>query len=228
MAEPHCPRCLSEVVERAGRAGRARGASLSIAYTYPFRCQSCLHRFRSMAWGQRCAARTRLRRRGAAAIARHAWTSRPRSGSKRASAPARARSLRRRHRPETDAALKLGQHVGLDLQPARDDPPIRVEVAVVRSVGSGRAGLQFVQVKDDDGARLKNISVRLRDSGPPPSVPPPARRATSHECARLPQVQESPGGPYPSERDDGAGAQPRLCAVQVPGLPASLPPAPVG
>jgi hypothetical protein len=168
MAEPHCPRCLSEDIERAGRAGRLERL-LSIAYIYPFRCQSCLHRFRSMAWGRRYVRTTRS---GSAERRRHSrhavdfWTTLWLEASQ---CPGRARDLSVAGIGlETDAALKLGQHVGLDLQPARDDPPIRVEVAVVRSVGSGRAGLQFVQVKDDDGARLKTFLAACATAAPPP------------------------------------------------------------
>lgn len=173
MAEPHCPRCRSEVIERAGRAGRL-DRLLSLAYVYPFRCQSCLHRFRLMVWGQRY---VRIKHTGASDRRQHSrhtvdfWTTLWLEQGQR---PGRARDLSAAGMSlETDAPLKPGQHLELDLQTAPGERPIRVEVAVVRSVQSGRVGLQFVQVKDDGDARLKKFLAGRHVVVPPSSAPTP-------------------------------------------------------
>jgi PilZ domain len=178
MAEPHCPRCKSEVVERAGRAGLLERL-LSVAYVYPFRCQSCLHRFRLMVWGQRY---VRTQRTGLAERRQHTrhtvdfWTT---LWLEKGGRPGRARDLSAAGMSlETDASLEPGQHLELDLQPAPDERPIRVEVAVVRSVQSGRVGLQFVQMKDDGDARLqKFLAGREAPAPPDPAPTSPARPA---------------------------------------------------
>ena len=171
MAEPHCPRCQSEVIERAGRAGLLERL-LSVAYVYPFRCQSCLHRFRAVVWGQRYVRTKRTPRAERRRHPRHPvdfWTTLWLKAGQR---PGRARDLSVAGMSlETDAPLEPGQHLELDLQPAPGEHPIRVEVAVVRSVQSGRVGLQFVRVKDDGAARLQKFLTARGTAAPPPPSP---------------------------------------------------------
>jgi hypothetical protein len=90
---------------------------------------------------------------------------------------------------ETDAPLEPGQHLELDLQLAPGERPIRVEVAVVRSVQSGRAGLQFVRVKDDGDARLQKFSLAAREATareaftpPPPRPAPPSAPSPKNDA----------------------------------------------
>jgi len=175
MAEPQCPRCHSVVIERASRAGLLERL-LSLVYVYPFRCQSCLHRFLSVVWGQRY---VRTRRSGSERRqhSRHTvdfWTT---LWLAKGAHPSRARDLSVGGISiETDAPLEPGQHLELDLQPSPGERPIRVEVAVVRSVQSGRVGLQFVQVKDDGDARLQKF-LAGRETGAP-AAPSPASPAS--------------------------------------------------
>jgi hypothetical protein len=49
MPQPVCPKCSSDYVERVSRIGSER--LISLFYIYPFRCQSCGHRFRLLQWG---------------------------------------------------------------------------------------------------------------------------------------------------------------------------------
>jgi hypothetical protein len=51
IASP-CPDCGSTLVHRSHRIGLSE-EMLSMAYVYPFRCQSCMHRFFSLQWGVR-------------------------------------------------------------------------------------------------------------------------------------------------------------------------------
>ena len=172
MAEPHCPRCQSVAIERAGRAGLLERL-LSVAYLYPFRCQSCLHRFRRMAWGQRYV-RTQRTGPDRRQHSRHTvdfWTT---LWLEKGGRPGRARDLSVAGMSiETDAPLEPGQHLELDLQPSRGERPIRVEVAVVRSVQSGRVGLQFVKVKDDGDARLQKFLAGREATASPASPASP-------------------------------------------------------
>lgn len=177
MAEPHCPRCQSVVIERAGRAGLLERL-LSIVYVYPFRCQSCLYRFRHVVWGQRYVRTTRSgpERRQHSRHTVNFWTT---LWLEKGGRPSRARDLSAAGMSiETDAPLEPGQHLELDLRPSPGERPIRVEVAVVRSVQSGRVGLQFVKVKDDGDARLQKF-LAGRETGilpaPAPASPVPPR-----------------------------------------------------
>ena len=174
MAEPHCPRCRSAVIDRASRATLLERL-LSVVYIYPFRCQSCLHRFRRMAWGQRY---VRTKRTGQSERRQHSrhtvdfWTTLWLESGQR---PVRTRNLSVGGMSlETDAPLRPGQHLELELQAAPDESPIRVEVAVVRSVQDGRVGLQFVRVKDDGDERLtKFLAGREATPPTPPALRPP-------------------------------------------------------
>jgi transposase-like protein len=49
MAQPVCPQCSSDYVERVSRIGLER--LITRFYIYPFRCQPCGHRFRLFQWG---------------------------------------------------------------------------------------------------------------------------------------------------------------------------------
>ena len=191
MAEPHCPRCQSEVVERAGRAGLLERL-LSVAYVYPFRCQSCLHRFRALAWRQRYVRIQRAPRVERRRHRRHPvdfWTTLWLEAGQQAG---RARDLSVAGMSlETDAPLEPGQHLELDIQVAPGERPIRVEVAVVRSVQSGRAGLQFVRVKDDGDARLQKFALAAREAAAREAFTPPSSRPAP-SSAPSPPATSSP------------------------------------
>lgn len=52
MAQLKCPKCSRQFVRRVARSGLAE-AVLSLIYIYPFKCQICSFRFRTMEWGVR-------------------------------------------------------------------------------------------------------------------------------------------------------------------------------
>src|SRR2546428_650569 len=56
-----CPRCARAVVRRCPRVGVVERL-LSLVYVYPYRCQLCTHRFRSLQWGVRYSRLTPERR----------------------------------------------------------------------------------------------------------------------------------------------------------------------
>jgi hypothetical protein len=151
MAEPHCPRCRGEETERVSRDGLFERLA-SIVYVYPFRCRACLRRFLSFRWGYRYVRVRKERRKHERRPVDLGTILRLEAGGQ----PGRVRDLSETGLAiETQADLQPGQHLELDLQPGPGDRPIRVEVAVVRTIGSGRVGLQFVGVKDEGQGRLR-------------------------------------------------------------------------
>lgn len=52
VASASCPACESTLARRAHRNGLTE-KMLSVLYVYPFRCQRCGHRFRTLQWGTR-------------------------------------------------------------------------------------------------------------------------------------------------------------------------------
>jgi PilZ domain len=153
MADPYCPRCRSEDVERVSREGWFERL-LSIVYVYPFRCRACLRRFLAFRWGQRYVRRRRERRRDERWPVDF-WTTLWLEAGGHAG---RVRDLSASGLAlETQAELPPGQHLELDLQPGPGERPIRVEVAVVRTIQSGRVGLQLVRVKDESDERLRKF-----------------------------------------------------------------------
>ena len=190
MAEPHCPRCR----ERGYRA-RAPGRPASSVWrasstSTRSAAASCLHGSGPSCWGQRY---VRIAKRAASRGRRHRWTSGPRSGSRRAGSPAERATSRRPASPRDRRPLQPGQHLELDLQPAPGERPIRVEVAVVRSVQSGRSDLQFVRVKDDGDARLRRF-LAGREARPRSRPEPPTRSREPMKRPPVPSARASQVG----------------------------------
>jgi hypothetical protein len=62
---------------------------------------------------------------------------------------------------ETDEPVTPGDTLQLQLSPGGGERPVTIDVAVVRSVQSGRAGLQFVRVQGDEHERLRHVVQQL-------------------------------------------------------------------
>ena len=156
-----CRRCGSDQVRRASRKGLLERL-LSAGYIYPFRCLVCAHRFRRRRWGEHYERvhedRRRHERLHVDFWSTLFWKDGERQGRVRDLSEGGATL-------ETDLPIAAGESLELTLQPGDSEPPITVEVAVVRSVQSGRLGLQFVKVKGGDDARLGKF---LREQRPGP------------------------------------------------------------
>lgn len=157
MADPRCPRCGRHFVQRAHRTGIVERL-LSLVYIYPFRCQVCLHRFRTLNWGQRYRRRSQDRREFERIPARVAvrLTGIPH--------PANAETIDLSPNGcnvVTDALLEVGavMHLDLDVQPGA--PPVKVEAAVVHSTHPGGAGLVFLRIRPEEKGRLRDFLVGL-------------------------------------------------------------------
>lgn len=148
-----CRRCGSDQVRRASR-DNVLERLLSLAYVYPFRCVPCSHRFKALRWGERWTRVGQDRRRHERQPVDF-WTTLFWQEGKR---PGRVRDLSVGGASlETDLPIAAGESLELTLTPSDSEPPITVEVAVVRSVQSGRLGLQFMRVKGGDDERLKKF-----------------------------------------------------------------------
>lgn len=153
MADPHCPRCRSAEVERVSRDSLLERLA-SLVYVYPFRCHSCLRRFRALQWGQRYVRQRRERRQDERTPVDFWSTLWLAQGGQ----PGRVRDLSTGGLAlETHAELQLGQRLDLDLQAGSGERPIRVQVAVVRRIQSDKVGLRFVGVKDRADERLQRF-----------------------------------------------------------------------
>jgi hypothetical protein len=166
MAQPLCPRCRSNETERVSRDGLFERLA-SLVYVYPFRCRACLRRFLRLQWGQRYV-RARRERRRDERVPVDLWTT---LWLEAGGQTGRVRDISQTGLAlETTADLRPGQHLELDLQPGDGERPIRVEVAVVRTIQSGKVGLQFVGVKDESDARLRKFLAGRE--GRAPAEPP--------------------------------------------------------
>lgn len=161
-----CPKCRSPFVRRVGRDGAVERL-LSVAYVYPFRCQICELRFKRLRWGERYV-RVELDRRDFTRVptaiwAAVVWQGRQSQGTVRDLSVAGCWL-------EIDAPIPVGELLRLTLEP-EDEAPIHVEVAEVRSVQGGRAGVRFVRVEPVHRERLCQTVADLLTAAPPASPP---------------------------------------------------------
>lgn len=156
MASPSCPTCRSEFVRRASRQGLLERL-LSVGYLYPFRCQICRHRFRTLRWGERYV-RVELDRRDFERLAtdiRTAVTWRERHGQGKVLDLSVAGCTL-----ETDSPVPVGELLHLELAP-EGEAPVVVDVAECRSVRASRLGLKFVKIQNIHEERLRQLVLGL-------------------------------------------------------------------
>ena len=136
----------------------------SVLFYYPFRCQLCQHRFRALRPGERYV-RTIIDRREFDRVPVDYWTTLWVQNRQR---EARVRDLSIAGCTiETDEPIQPGDTLQLQLAPGGEDRPVTIDVAVVRSVQTGRAGLQFVRVQGDEQERLRHVVHQLLKTKPP-------------------------------------------------------------
>ncbi len=157
MKEPQCPRCRRDFVQRVHRRwGMER--LVSLIYIYPFRCQLCGHRFRAPQWGVR--------------YVRHAIDQRQ---YERMAAGFPATFSGEVGNGEgtvlsislggcgvgTAGQVSEGALLQMQLQISPNTPAIPVEAAVVRSVRSRFAGLEFLRLAPQAQERLSQFMYEL-------------------------------------------------------------------
>jgi hypothetical protein len=155
-----CPKCKSELVGRTHRSGMVEHA-LSLAYIYPFKCQICQRRFRTLRWGERYV-RVPLDRRDTARLPTRIPVTIHWKDGGQGQGTVRVLSVSGCG-IETDAVVPMGALVLLQLEPA-GEPPIDIDVGEVRSRQPRRIGIRFVRVAPTHAERVRQIIQRLLDT----------------------------------------------------------------
>jgi hypothetical protein len=166
VSELGCPTCGSRFVRRSARQGLLERL-LSVAYIYPFRCQLCNHRFRRRRPGERWQGQT-VERREYDRLPVEFWSTlwwneRP-GGGRVVDLSLDGCTL------QTETPVQPGEVLQMRLEPGGGEPGIVVDVAVVRSVQTGRVGLQFVGVAGQEQARLRGVVRALLEGGTGPAT----------------------------------------------------------
>jgi hypothetical protein len=150
MAKLKCPGCAREFVRRVSRVGPI-DALLSFFYIYPFKCQLCGFRFRSLRWGVRYIRVAEDHRDYDRMPMNFPLTFEGNNLSGAGVAvdvSMRGCSFTTNVQVDGDAILKMG------LQVSTDVPPVLVD-AVVRHARAQSVGVEFLQWPRGERERLQ-------------------------------------------------------------------------
>jgi hypothetical protein len=151
MPRPLCPRCSKEYVMRVSRVGLDERLA-SLFYVYPFRCQLCSHRFKFFQWGIKDKRIEEDRRE---------YERLPASFPVRFDAGAvRGRGLTVDVSMagctfHTEAELVEGNILRMGLELPQETSPVSVEAVIIRTLRSGRVGVEFLQFETSERERLQ-------------------------------------------------------------------------
>ncbi len=158
-----CPRCGNPFLQRV-RQDSPLERLLELLSIYSFRCQLCRHRFHALRWGIRYDREPEDRRQYARRPVRF---------------PATLASQFGGHEGRVTelsiggcsiavfAPYGVGDVLSIRLNALDDTPPIEVDKAVVRTVSEGRLGVEFLTLRDHEGARLRELMLTLWVEGMP-------------------------------------------------------------
>lgn len=151
MTPLRCPKCARDFLRRIARSGLTE-VLLSFLHIYPFKCQLCGERFRSMQWGVRYVGVDEDRREydrmemtipvifsGQDVYADGVLLNISMGGCSF----------------HTSANLTSGMVLKMELQITKDIAPVIVDAAMVRNVRSGAAGVEFLQWQQSERERLQ-------------------------------------------------------------------------
>jgi hypothetical protein len=153
MAKAKCPKCAVEFVRRVSRIGLAE-KFLSLFYIYPFKCQLCGCRFRSIQWGVRYTRIEEDRRMYDRLAVRCPVTFSAGQGFGEGTLVDLSMGgcgL------STDAKISVGEILEMRLKVWSDAAPIVVEAAVVRHVQSKAVGIEFLQWSPSERERMQQF-----------------------------------------------------------------------
>jgi hypothetical protein len=153
MLRPLCPRCSKEYVRRVSRVGLGERVA-SLFYVYPFRCQLCGHRFKLLQWGAKYRRIEEDRREYERMAANFPVTFV--AGAVNGQALVVDISMAG-CTLQTEAQLAEGNILQMGLQVSNTPQPINVEAAIIRSIQSGRAGVEFLRVENGERERLQSF-----------------------------------------------------------------------
>jgi PilZ domain len=153
MPRPLCPRCSREYVRRVSRVGLGERL-ISLFYVYPFRCQLCGHRFQLLQWGVKYKRIEEDRREYERIPVNFPATFAAVGVSGQGLIVDISIAGCSLH---TEAQLGEGNILRMGLQVPNETPPVNVEAAIVRSIRSGRAGVEFLQFENGERERLQHF-----------------------------------------------------------------------
>ena len=151
MAPLRCPHCARDFVRRVARTGLSE-VLMSFIYIYPFKCQLCGDRFRSLQWGVRYIRVDEDRREYDRMEMRFPVTFRGQDITGEGELLNVSMGGCSFH---TGANLTIGMILKLELQISNDVAPVIVDAAVVRNVRSGGVGVEFLQWQQSERERLQ-------------------------------------------------------------------------
>jgi hypothetical protein len=151
MTQLRCPNCARDFVRRVARSGLWE-VLLSFFYIYPYKCQICGVRFRSLQWGVRYIRVDEDRREYDRMEMRFPVTV---SGPDISGEGVLLNISMGGCSFHTSANLSSGMILKLLLQISNDVAPVIVDAAVVRNVRSGAVGVEFLQWQQSDRERLQ-------------------------------------------------------------------------
>ena len=153
MAQLKCPKCSRQFVRRVSRIGLAESL-LSLVYVYPFKCQMCGYRFRTLQWGLRNDSAEEDRRE----YDRMAMTF-----------PVRFRGAQFEGEGlvlyismggcsfSTASNLPEGAVMRMEFKISNEAAPVVVEAAALRHLRNQVAGVEFIQCEQSERERLQNF-----------------------------------------------------------------------
>jgi PilZ domain len=151
MSRPFCPECSTVYVIRVRRQTIAERL-LSLLYIYPFRCQLCGCRFKTLHWGVRYVridedARDyqRLPTNFPFTLVCEGTTIKGRVLEMSMSGCTL----------QTETPMRLGQIIDLKLHISKLDEPIMISSAIVRNTTTNRAGMEFLSLSQPERTRLQ-------------------------------------------------------------------------
>jgi PilZ domain len=153
MPRPLCPRCSKVYVMRVSRVGLGERL-VSLFYVYPFRCQLCGHRFKFLQWGikyKRIEEDRREYERMAASfpVAFDAGAVQGRGLAVDISVAGCTF--------HTEAELVEGNILRMRLELPEETSPVSVEAVIIRTLRSGRVGVEFIRVENGERERLQRF-----------------------------------------------------------------------
>ena len=153
VSQPVCPRCSSEHVKRVSRVGY-RERLISVFYVYPFRCQLCAHRFKALQWGVTYTRVEEDRREYERFPAKFSITFTVGGRDVTGSIVNVSMGGCSFH---TESRLVKGIILRMELQLPDEIAPVKIQAAVIRSVRSGIASVEFLRIERDDRERLQGF-----------------------------------------------------------------------
>jgi PilZ domain len=153
MPRPLCPRCSREYVRRVSRVGLGERL-ISMFYVYPFRCQLCGHRFKFLQWGVKYKRIEEDRREYERVPARFPVTFDAGAVQGRGLAVDISMAGCTFH---SETELVEGNILRMSLELPKETSPVSVEAVIIRTLRSGRVGVEFIRVENSERERLQRF-----------------------------------------------------------------------